>query len=84
VQRPEGHDLLRRTRHGVCHRCGWRGMVGKPAGPLRRVTGRRLSLRRLCPECAQALVANEGADSVPGPAAQRRGRGRSGPAEDVA
>jgi hypothetical protein len=47
----DGTAKLRGQRQGVCHRCGWTGMVGVVRGRNRRVlqTGHRFG--RLCQEC---------------------------------
>jgi len=49
-------NSLRHQRPGVCHRCGWKGTVGK----LRRVDRKHLSptgdsYGRLCAECLTDL-----------------------------
>ena len=48
---PDGIEELHGQRQGVCHRCGWVGMVGHVRGHHRRVlkTGHRFG--RLCQEC---------------------------------
>jgi hypothetical protein len=43
---------LRGQRHGVRHRCGWRGIVGRVR---RRHFSSGLSSGRLCHECAEEL-----------------------------
>jgi hypothetical protein len=47
----DGIEELRGQRQGVCHRCGWTGMVGEVHGHDRRSlrTGHRFG--RLCQEC---------------------------------
>ena len=53
---PGGSGQLRRHRPGVCHRCGWRGLVSK----LTRADRRRLKIGRtfgrICDECADSLL----------------------------
>jgi hypothetical protein len=53
-----GNDTRRlfKRRHGVCHRCGWSGLVGQVD---RRDRGRVTSggaYRRLCSECAADIL----------------------------
>jgi hypothetical protein len=47
----DGIETLRGQRQGVCHRCGWTGIVGEVRGHGRRLlkTGHRFG--RLCQEC---------------------------------
>jgi hypothetical protein len=47
--------IVRRQRHGVCHRCGWRGNVGTVSRRGRRyvVSGREYG--RLCDDCVAVL-----------------------------
>ena len=49
-------EELQRQRRGVCHRCGWRGMVGDVRGRDRRTlkTGHRFG--RLCDECVDDIL----------------------------
>jgi hypothetical protein len=51
-----GIEELRGQRPGVCHRCGWSGMVGAVHGRDRKIlkTGYRYS--RLCQECVIDIV----------------------------
>jgi hypothetical protein len=42
---------LRGQRQGVCHRCGWTGMVGAVRGRDRRVLKTGHLFGRLCQEC---------------------------------
>jgi hypothetical protein len=52
----DGIQELRGRRHGVCHRCGWSGMVGVVRGRDRRIlkTGHRFG--RLCQECVNDII----------------------------
>jgi hypothetical protein len=52
----DGIEELRGQRQGVCHRCGWPGIVGEVRGRDRRTlkTGRRFG--RLCQECVNDIV----------------------------
>ena len=52
----EGIGELRGQRQGVCHRCGWTGLVGEVRGRNRRIlkTGHRFG--RLCQECVNDVV----------------------------
>ena len=47
---------LRGLRQGVCHRCGWAGIVGEVRGRERRIlrTGHRFG--RLCQECVNDIM----------------------------
>jgi hypothetical protein len=47
---------LRGQRQGVCHRCGWVGIVGEVHGRERRIlrTGHRFG--RLCEECVNDVL----------------------------
>lgn len=47
---------LGRKRPGVCHRCGWRGSVGKLHWRSRRALKADRSFDRLCWHCATELV----------------------------
>jgi hypothetical protein len=51
-----GIQELRGQRQGVCHRCGWAGIVGVVRGRDRRIlkTGHRFG--RLCQECVNDIV----------------------------
>src|SRR5664279_2166190 len=46
----------RKTRPGVCHRCGWEGMVSKISRSDRQTVEVDSSVSRLCHECASDLV----------------------------
>jgi hypothetical protein len=52
----DGIQELRGQRQGVCHRCGWPGVVGAVRGRDRRIlkTGHRFG--RLCQECVNDIV----------------------------
>jgi hypothetical protein len=52
----DGIQELRGRRHGVCHRCGWPGMVGVVRRRDRRIlkTGHRFG--RLCQECVNDII----------------------------
>jgi hypothetical protein len=50
----------RRTRSGVCHRCGWRGSVTKVTRSDRRHMQIGRSFGRVCAECLELLL---GADA---------------------
>jgi hypothetical protein len=47
--------ILRKQRHGVCHRCGWRGNVGKVLRRDRRRLVSSNSYGRLCEECVAVV-----------------------------
>ena len=62
-----GRNMVRRgRRYGVCHRCGWVGMVD----PVRRRDRRRLqtgrSFGRLCQECTTDLLRASSAEDLGG------------------
>ena len=46
----------RKARPGVCHRCGWKGMVSKISRSDRQTVEVDRSVSRLCHECASDLV----------------------------
>jgi hypothetical protein len=46
----------RESRPGVCHRCGWKGMVTKISRSARQAMEEERPVRRLCHECASDLV----------------------------
>ena len=48
--------MFRRTRHGVCHRCGWTGPVAKVRRRDRRVLQTGSEFGRLCHECTDDLL----------------------------
>jgi hypothetical protein len=52
----DGIEELRGQRQGVCHRCGWPGIVGQVRGRDRRIlkTGHRFG--RLCQECVSDVL----------------------------
>jgi hypothetical protein len=43
-------------RPGVCHRCGWSGLVFKPSRADRRRLKIGRTLGRICDECAASLL----------------------------
>jgi len=51
----DGIEELRGQRQGVCHRCGWPGIVGEVRWRDRRIlkTGHRFG--RLCHECVSGI-----------------------------
>lgn len=67
---------------GVCHRCGWRGMVTSVSARNREALGTGREYGRLCEECVTTLLART--KSQPSAGARRHGtgsRGASGPDE---
>jgi hypothetical protein len=49
-------STVRGARDGVCHRCGWRGVVGKVRWRDRRQAAAPVPFSRLCQECADELL----------------------------
>jgi hypothetical protein len=47
---------LRKQRSGVCHRCGWTGLVGRVPTCVRLSTPSRGAYGRLCEECVADLI----------------------------
>lgn len=47
-------------RHGVCHRCGWRGEVAKVRRRDRRRSNSETAYGRLCQECSTELLRASG------------------------
>jgi len=47
-------------RHGVCHRCGWRGEVAKVSRRDRRRANSETTYGRLCEECSTELFSASG------------------------
>jgi hypothetical protein len=47
---------LRKPRPGVCHRCGWRGLVGKVSRRDRRFSVVAHDYARLCEDCTTVVV----------------------------
>jgi hypothetical protein len=45
-----------KQRDGVCHRCGWRGLVLKVGRRERKSLGVDRSYGRLCRDCARDLL----------------------------
>ena len=56
MSRHDGIDGSRKTGHGLCHRCGWKGAVAKTSRQERRALGVDASVRRLCSECLTDLA----------------------------
>jgi hypothetical protein len=52
----DGIQELRGRRQGVCHRCGWPGIVGEVRGRDRRILKTGRGFGRLCPECVNDIV----------------------------
>jgi hypothetical protein len=72
---------LRVPRHGTCHRCGWKGTVGKIGWRDRRRAASPIPFGRLCEECAAELIS--GKSTLPGAGTARTGQ-RSMDDKDVA
>ena len=53
--------ILRKQRHGVCHRCGWRGNVGKVLRRDRRYLVSGKTYGRLCEDCVAMLFHGQSA-----------------------
>jgi hypothetical protein len=51
-------------RHGVCHRCGWRGEVVKIRRQDRRRLKSEVAFGRLCQECATELSSQPDGQSL--------------------
>jgi hypothetical protein len=51
----DGIEELRKQRQGVCHRCGWTGIVGEVHGHDRRSLKIGHRFGRLCRECVTDL-----------------------------
>jgi hypothetical protein len=49
-------------RYGVCHCCGWKGMVGKPRRRDQRHMRSGSTYGRLCEECAVDLLVGQFGD----------------------
>jgi hypothetical protein len=49
-------EKLRAPRSGVCHRCGWRGMVSRVVDRPRRFRTLAQGYGRLCIDCAADLI----------------------------
>ena len=49
-------NVVRRRGYGVCHRCGWRGNVGKVRRRDRKYMLSGRSFGRLCDECVVVLL----------------------------
>jgi hypothetical protein len=47
----DGIEELRGQRQGICHRCGWAGIVGEVHGHDRRTLKTRHRFGRLCRDC---------------------------------
>jgi hypothetical protein len=47
----DGIEQLRGQRQGVCHRCGWTGMVGVVRRHDRKILKTGHQFGRLCQEC---------------------------------
>ena len=47
---------LRRHRFGVCHRCGWKGLVSRVGREDHRQIGMGRAFGRLCDDCFDALL----------------------------
>jgi hypothetical protein len=62
---------LRMPRHGTCHRCGWKGMVGKVGWRDRRRAASPIpfAFGWLCDECADEVI---GGKSHLGSSGERR------------
>jgi hypothetical protein len=43
-------------RHGVCHRCGWSGVVSRVGLQERRKLGTGMAFGRLCGDCVNVLT----------------------------
>jgi hypothetical protein len=52
----DGIQELRGQRQGICHRCGWPGMVGAVRGRDRRILKTGHDFGRLCQECVNDIV----------------------------
>jgi hypothetical protein len=61
----DARSNLRKRRTGVCHRCGWRGYVGKVRRRDSRCIQSGNANGRLYDECAAALLHGEAAVSNP-------------------
>jgi hypothetical protein len=57
-----GGRRLRRRRLGVCHRCGWTGLVSRVGREDRRRIGMGRALGRLCDDCFVDLLAAPSAE----------------------
>jgi hypothetical protein len=55
------NGILRKQRPGVCHRCGWRGNVGKVLRRDRRYLVSGNSYGRLCEDCVAMLFHGQSA-----------------------
>ena len=53
---PGGSGEGRTHRPGVCHRCGWSGLVFKPSRADRRRLKIGRTFGRICDECAASLL----------------------------
>jgi hypothetical protein len=73
----DGIQELRGQRQGVCHRCGWAGIVGTVHGRDRRILRTGYRFGRLCQECVNDIVrARPGFPSTHAVAAVKAGRVR--------
>ena len=74
----DGIRELRGQRQGVCHRCGWTGIVGVVSRSLRKSMGTGRSYGRLCRDCvcdldrAQAGLLTPGASPPLKPSRSRQ------------
>lgn len=71
-----------RSRHGVCHRCGWRGMVARPRRQDRKRLRTRRAFGRMCDDCQNELIGHTLEGS--GTTALRKFRNKALRSRDVA
>jgi hypothetical protein len=49
-------EMVHQWRQGVCHRCGWRGSVGKIRRRYRRQLKPLVDFGRLCDDCVTTVL----------------------------